>query len=60
MGAVTPQLATRLTTGKWFLQVALMPEIRTMAASSKIVERSKEIADEERDSASGFGSDNRT
>ena len=30
MGAVTPQLATRLTTGKWFLQVALMPEIRTM------------------------------
>ena len=59
MGAVTPQLATRLTTGKWFLRVALMPEIRTMVAWSKIVE-SKEIADEERDSASGFGSDNRT
>lgn len=59
MGAVTPQLATRLRTGKWFLRVALMPEIRTMVAWSKIVE-SKEIADEERDSASGFGSDNRT
>jgi len=60
MGAVTPQLGTRLRTGEWFLRVALMPEIRTMVAWSKIVERSKEIADEERDSASGFGSDNRT
>jgi len=59
MGAVTPQLGTRLRTGEWFLRVALMPEIRTMVAWSKIVE-SKEIADEERDSASGFGSDNRT
>ena len=37
-----------------------MPEIRTMVVSSKIVERSKEIADEERDSDSGFGSHNRT
>ncbi len=59
MGAVTPQLGTRVRTGEWFLRVALMPEIRTMVAWSKIVE-SKEIADEERDSASGFGSDNRT
>ncbi len=59
MGAVTPQLGTRVITGEWFLRVALMPEIRTMVAWSKIVE-SKEIADEERDSASGFGSDNRT
>ena len=59
MGAVTPQLGARLRTGEWFLRVALMPEIRTMVAWSKIVE-SKEIADEERDSASGFGSDNRT
>jgi len=59
MGAVTPQLGTRLRTGEWFLRVALMPEIRTMVAWSKIVE-SKEIADEEPDSASGFGSDNRT